>query len=71
MFYFTSDYMEIAGSSPEAFNNKKAFIPFITCGAPDLKVTEKIVYEMAENCADLIVNYYYNNDRIKYRLNVV
>lgn len=37
-----------------AFENKKAFIPFITCGDPDLNITEKIVYEMAENGADLI-----------------
>ena len=37
-----------------AFKDKKAFIPFITCGDPDLSTTEKIVYEMAENGADLI-----------------
>lgn len=37
-----------------AFYNKKAFIPFITCGDPDLHTTEKIVYEMADNGADLI-----------------
>ncbi len=36
------------------FQNKKAFIPFITCGDPDLNITEKIVYEMVENGADLI-----------------
>lgn len=38
----------------EAFNNKKAFIPFITCGDPDLETTEKVVIQMQENGADLI-----------------
>lgn len=38
----------------QAFAGKKAFIPFITCGDPDLNVTEKIVYEMVDNGADLI-----------------
>ncbi len=38
----------------EAFADKKAFIPFITCGDPDLKTTEKIIYSMVENGADLI-----------------
>ena len=38
----------------EAFADKKAFIPFITCGDPDLETTEKIVYSMAANGADLI-----------------
>ena len=38
----------------EAFNNKKAFIPFITCGDPDLETTKKIIKELAENGADLI-----------------
>ncbi|MCR5415616.1 MAG: tryptophan synthase subunit alpha [Pseudobutyrivibrio sp.] len=37
----------------EAFT-KKAFIPFITCGDPDLDTTKKIIKEMAENGADLI-----------------
>lgn len=37
----------------EAFA-KKAFIPFITCGDPDLDTTKKIIKEMAENGADLI-----------------
>ena len=27
----------------EAFKNGKAFIPFITCGDPDLETTGKIV----------------------------
>ena len=38
----------------EAFYNKKAFIPFITCGDPDIETTEKIVLAAAENGADLI-----------------
>jgi len=38
----------------EAFNNKKAFIPFITCGDPDLATTELIVKEAVKNGADLI-----------------
>lgn len=37
-----------------AFYNKKAFIPFVTCGDPDIHTTEKIVYEMVDNGADLI-----------------
>lgn len=38
----------------EAFAKGKAFIPFITCGDPDLDTTEKIVHSMAESGADLI-----------------
>lgn len=38
----------------EAFNKKKAFIPFITAGDPDLETTEKILIAMQENGADLI-----------------
>ena len=38
----------------EAFLGGKAFIPFITCGDPDLKTTKKIVCSMVENGADLI-----------------
>lgn len=37
-----------------AFANGKAFIPFITCGDPDLATTAEIVRAMAENGADLI-----------------
>ncbi len=37
-----------------AFENKKAFIPFITCGDPSLDMTKKLVKAMAENGADLI-----------------
>lgn len=38
----------------EAFANGKAFIPFITCGDPDLDTTKEIVKNMAANGADLI-----------------
>ena len=38
----------------EAFQNGKAFIPFITCGDPDLETTAEIVREMSQNGADLI-----------------
>lgn len=38
----------------KAFETGKAFIPFITCGAPSLAVTERIVYAMEEAGADLI-----------------
>jgi tryptophan synthase alpha chain len=38
----------------DAFDNKKAFIPFITCGDPNLETTKKIILEMAKNGADLI-----------------
>lgn len=37
-----------------AFKNGKAFIPFITCGDPDLETTGKIVREAVKNGADLI-----------------
>lgn len=37
-----------------AFKDKKAFIPFITCGDPSLEVTEEIVYAMAEAGAGVI-----------------
>ena len=38
----------------QAFAKGKAFIPFITCGDPDLETTEKIIEAMAEAGADLI-----------------
>ncbi|MBR1764689.1 MAG: tryptophan synthase subunit alpha [Ruminococcus sp.] len=38
----------------EAFKNGKAFIPFITCGDPDLETTGAIVREMVKNGADLV-----------------
>ncbi|MBR6960203.1 MAG: tryptophan synthase subunit alpha [Clostridiales bacterium] len=37
-----------------AFENGKAFIPFITCGDPDLDTTAKIIRAMEKNGADLI-----------------
>ncbi|MDD6194594.1 MAG: tryptophan synthase subunit alpha [Lachnospiraceae bacterium] len=37
-----------------AFENGKAFIPFITCGDPDLETTSKVVRAAVENGADLI-----------------
>ena len=38
----------------EAFKGKKAFIPFVTCGDPDLETTKQIVYEMEKAGAALI-----------------
>ena len=38
----------------KAFQNGKAFIPFITCGDPDLETTAAAVREAAANGADLI-----------------
>lgn len=38
----------------ESFTDKKAFIPFITCGDPSLEMTEQLVYAMEEAGADLI-----------------
>jgi tryptophan synthase alpha chain len=38
----------------DAFQNGKAFIPFLTCGDPDLETTEALVKAMAEAGADLI-----------------
>lgn len=37
-----------------AFSNGKAFIPFITCGDPDLETTGKVIREAVKNGADLI-----------------
>ena len=41
-------------SIQKAFNNGKAFIPFITCGDPDIETTKEIVLQMEANGADLI-----------------
>ncbi|MBO5164293.1 MAG: tryptophan synthase subunit alpha [Ruminococcus sp.] len=38
----------------KAFENGKAFIPFITCGDPDLETTAKVVRAAADAGADLI-----------------
>ena len=37
-----------------AFAGGKAFIPFVTCGDPDIETTEKLVLAMAQAGADLI-----------------
>ncbi len=37
-----------------AFKNGKAFIPFITCGDPDLETTAQVIRAAAKNGADLI-----------------
>ncbi|MCR4655503.1 MAG: tryptophan synthase subunit alpha [Lachnospiraceae bacterium] len=38
----------------KAFENGKAFIPFITCGDPDLETTERCIEEMVRAGADLV-----------------
>ena len=38
----------------KVFENKKAFIPFVTAGDPNLDMTERLVVEMAAAGADLI-----------------
>lgn len=38
----------------KAFENGKAFIPFVTAGDPDLETTEKILIAISENGADII-----------------
>lgn len=38
----------------QVFKNKKAFIPFVTAGDPDLTITKQLVIHMAEAGADLI-----------------
>ena len=38
----------------KAFENKKAFIAFITGGDPDIETTEKLILGMAETGADII-----------------
>ena len=38
----------------KAFENGKAFIPFITCGDPDLETTAAVIRAAVENGADLI-----------------
>ena len=39
---------------PNAFENKKAFIAFLTAGDPDISTTEQLVLGMAQAGADLI-----------------
>ena len=38
----------------DTFQNGKAFIPFLTCGDPDLETTEALVKAMVAAGADLI-----------------
>ena len=38
----------------DVFKNKKAFIPFITCGDPNLETTKKLVYTLEKAGADII-----------------
>lgn len=38
----------------DAFNNGKAFIPFITAGYPDIETTKKLLIGMSESGADII-----------------
>lgn len=38
----------------KSLKNKKSFIPFITCGDPNLETTEKLIHEAVKNGADLI-----------------
>jgi len=38
----------------KAFENKKAFIAFLTCGDPDLETTEILIKAIADSGADLI-----------------
>lgn len=38
----------------KAFENKKAFIPFITAGDPSMEKTEEFIYELEKAGADLI-----------------
>ena len=39
----------------DAFANGKAFIPFLTCGDPDLETTEQLIPAMAAAGADLLI----------------
>ncbi len=38
----------------DAFKSRKAFVAFLTCGDPDLDVTEKLLVEMEKGGVDLI-----------------
>ena len=46
--------MSNTGKIAKAFVSGKAFIPFITCGDPDLETTAAVVRAAAQNGADLI-----------------
>mgnify|MGYP002271842150 CR=1 FL=1 len=54
----------------EAFENGKAFIPFITSGDPSLETTEQLVYAMDDAGADIIelgVPFYVRFQRVRQR----
>ncbi len=38
----------------EAFKEKKVFIPFVTCGDPDLKTTKELIYTLEKAGASII-----------------
>lgn len=38
----------------DVFKNKKSFIPFITCGDPNLETTKKLIYTLEKAGADII-----------------
>ncbi|MGI0440132.1 tryptophan synthase subunit alpha [Helicobacter himalayensis] len=46
--------MNKAKGLEQVFTDKKAFIPFITCGYPSLEVSERMIEAMARSGADLI-----------------
>jgi len=48
------NYMNNLNQIDSVFQNKKAFIPFITAGDPCLEVTKQLVFAMEEAGADLI-----------------
>lgn len=59
------EYMQVNGAEGEklspaesrvraAFSHGKAFIPFVTCGDPDLETTEALVLAMVQAGADLV-----------------
>ncbi len=50
----TSTSQKPVNKIPHAFENGKAFIPFITCGDPCLDITKQLTYAMEDAGADLI-----------------
>lgn len=39
---------------PKVFSGRKAFIPFLTCGDPNIEITEELIYALEQEGADLI-----------------